>query len=102
MPFLQGIELRPPVFQTALGGAYCGDSSRVLRTGPLRAWQGKVQLAFTSAPFPLKTKKSYGNLQGEDCIRWFAKFAPLLRRMVTDDGSIVIEIGNQCKLGGDD
>ena len=53
-----------------------------------------MQLAFTSPPFPLNTKKSYGNLQGEAYIRWFAKFAPLLRRMVTDDGSIVVEIGN--------
>ena len=58
------------------------------------AHQGKVQLVFTSPPFPLNTKKSYGNLQGEDYIRWLAKFAPLLRRMVTDDGSIVVEIGN--------
>lgn len=56
--------------------------------------RGKVQLVFTSPPFPLNTKKSYGNLQGEDYIRWFAKFAPLLRDMVTEDGSIVIEIGN--------
>lgn len=83
-----------PIYQTSLGAAYCGDSLRVLRTVPLRALQGKVQLAFTSPPFPLNTKKSYGNLQGEDYIRWFAKFAPLLRKMVTDDGSIVIEIGN--------
>ncbi len=83
-----------PIYQTSLGAAYCGDSLRVLQTVPFRALQGKVQLAFTSPPFPLNTKKSYGNLQGEDYIRWFAKFAPLLRKMVTDDGSIVIEIGN--------
>ena len=89
-----GRRVSSPIFRTALGAAYCGDSSQVLRTTPLRAQQGKVQLAFTSPPFPLNTKKSYGNLQGEAYIRWFAKFAPLLRRMVTDDGSIVVEIGN--------
>ena len=83
-----------PVYETHLGSAYCGDSLRLLRTKALLAHQGKVQLVFTSPPFPLNTKKSYGNLQGEDYIRWLAKFAPLLRRMATDDGSIVIEIGN--------
>lgn len=83
-----------PVYETHFGSAYCGDSLRLLRTKPLLAHQGKVQLVFTSPPFPLNTKKSYGNLQGEDYIRWLAKFAPLLRKMVTDDGSIVVEIGN--------
>lgn len=83
-----------PVYGTDLGSAYCGDSRKVLRSRPFEAYRGKVQLAFTSPPFPLNSKKSYGNLQGEDYIRWFSSFAPLLRNMVTDDGSIVIEIGN--------
>jgi site-specific DNA-methyltransferase (cytosine-N4-specific) len=83
-----------PIYETNLGSAFCGDSLKVLKSGRFDAHRGKVQLAFTSPPFPLNTKKSYGNLQGEDYIRWFAKFAPLLRDMVTDDGSIVIEIGN--------
>ena len=83
-----------PIYQTDLGAAYCGDSSKVLRSRPFDAHKGKIQLVFTSPPFPLNTKKSYGNLQGEAYVRWFAKFAPLLRNLVTDDGSIVIEIGN--------
>lgn len=83
-----------PIYQTDLGSAFCGDSRRLLRTKRLLVHQGQVQLVFTSPPFPLNTKKSYGNLQGEDYIRWLAGFAPLLRRMVTEDGSIVIEIGN--------
>lgn len=82
------------IYETCCGSAYCGDSASVLRTKPLAAQRGKVQLAFTSPPFPLNTKKSYGNLQGEPYIRWFAKFAPILRELVTDDGSIVVEIGN--------
>lgn len=65
-----------------------------MKSKRLQEYKGKVQLAFTSPPFPLNTKKSYGNLQGEEYIRWFAKFAPLLRDIVTEDGSIVIEIGN--------
>lgn len=83
-----------PIYVTNCGAAYCGDALKVLKSRPFEKYRGKVQLAFTSPPFPLNTKKSYGNLQGEDYIRWFSKFAPLLRDMVTDDGSIVIEIGN--------
>ena len=83
-----------PIYQTSLGAAYCGDSARVLRSKPFVAQKGQIQLAFTSPPFPLNTKKRYGNLQGDSYIRWLAKFAPLLRELVTDDGSIVIEIGN--------
>lgn len=83
-----------PIYETDLGAAYCGDSLKLLKSRPFEARKGGVQLIFTSPPFPLNTKKSYGNLQGEEYIRWFAQFAPLLRDMVTEDGSIVIEIGN--------
>ncbi|WP_366555912.1 DNA-methyltransferase [Aquibaculum sediminis] len=90
----QGRRTSTPIYTTAFGSAYCGDSLKVLRSRPLGTLKGKIQLAFTSPPFPLNTKKSYGNLQGDEYVRWFARFAPLLRDMVTKDGSIVIEIGN--------
>ena len=83
-----------PIYETDLGSAYCGDSLKVLRSKPLLRKRGAVQLVFSSPPFPLNTKKSYGNLQGWDYVRWFARFAPLLRELVADNGSIVIEIGN--------
>jgi DNA modification methylase len=83
-----------PIYETNLGAAYCGDSLKLLKSKPFEAHKGKVQMVFTSPPFPLNTKKSYGNLQGDAYVNWFAKFAPLLRDMVTEDGSIVIEIGN--------
>jgi hypothetical protein len=54
-----------PVYQTALGAMYCGHAERVLKTQPLRRSLGKAQLIFTSPPFPLKTQKRYGNLEGE-------------------------------------
>lgn len=82
------------IYETDLGAAYCGDSLKLLNSRAFERQKSKVQLVFTSPPFPLNTKKSYGNRQGEDYIRWFASFAPLLRDMVTEDGSIVIEIGN--------
>ncbi len=83
-----------PIYETDLGSAFCGDSLKVLKSRRLQQYKGQVQLVFTSPPFPLNTKKKYGNLKGKEYIKWFSGFAPLLREMVTDDGSIVIEIGN--------
>ncbi|MFN8495695.1 MAG: site-specific DNA-methyltransferase [Caldilineaceae bacterium] len=56
--------------------------------------KGKVQLIFTSPPFPLNAKKQYGNLQGDEYVQWLAGFAPVLADLLTENGSIVIELGN--------
>ncbi len=91
--------LSKPVYRTALGSVYCGESEKVLRTNRLKELHGQAQLVFTSPPFPLNTKKRYGNKQGDKYIRWFAGFAPLLKEFLTPDGSIVIEIGNAWERG---
>jgi hypothetical protein len=83
-----------PVYSTASGAMYLGQSEDVLRSKPLKKFVGKVQLVMTSPPFPLNTKKAYGNRTQDEYVEWFADFAPILRDMVTEDGSIVIEIGN--------
>jgi site-specific DNA-methyltransferase (cytosine-N4-specific) len=83
-----------PVYTTKMGALYHGKSEEVLRSSALSAHVGKVQLVMTSPPFPLNTKKAYGNRTQDEYVSWFADFAPLLREMVTEDGSIVIEIGN--------
>lgn len=88
-----------PIYQTKFGAMYCGDAFDLLQSRRFRSNRNKVQLVFTSPPFPLNTKKKYGNLQGEQYIEWLANFAPLLREMVTDDGSIVIEVGNAWEPG---
>ncbi len=88
-----------PVYQTQLGSLYCGKSEKVLVTDPLISLRGQVQLVFTSPPFPLITKKAYGNKEGLSYIRWLASFAPLLGRLLREDGSIVIEIGNVWESG---
>ena len=54
----------------------------------------KVNLIMTSPPFPLSRKKAYGNLTGRKYVRWLANLAPKLGDLLTDDGSLVIEIGN--------
>ena len=91
--------LSKPIYETKLGTAYCADTRELLASKRLQDQRGKVQLVFTSPPFPLNTKKKYGNLQGEKYIEWFAEFAPLLRNMLTNDGSIVVEIGNAWEPG---
>lgn len=57
-------------------------------------WRGRVQLVFTSPPFPLLRPKKYGNLSGDAFAGWLASFAPKLKEFLTPDGSIVMEIGN--------
>lgn len=88
-----------PVYATELGAMYCGLSEKVLKSRRLAELYGQTQLVFTSPPFPLNTKKRYGNKQGDEYVRWFASFAPLLKKFLTPDGSIVIEIGNAWEPG---
>ena len=59
----------------------------------------KAQLILTSPPFPLNNKKQYGNLSGTDYLHWFTTLAPLFSSMLTDNGSIVMELGNAWEKG---
>jgi hypothetical protein len=53
----------------------------------------------TSPPFPLNKKKSYGNFAGDKYKQWLSAFAPIFSELLTDTGSIVIEIGNAWEPG---
>jgi len=88
-----------PLYATRVGRMYCGKAEKLLRAYPLTRRRGKVQLVFTSPPFPLNRKKRYGNLEGQEYIQWLASFAPLFREYLTDDGSVVIELGNAWERG---
>ncbi len=57
-------------------------------------YSNKINLIFTSPPFPLNRKKKYGNLQGEDYINWLSSLSKKFKNLLTEDGSIVIELGN--------
>lgn len=87
------------VYTTKYGRMYCGKAEDLLGRYPLTRYRGKVQLIFTSPPFPLNTKKKYGNLQGEEYVEWLASFAPLFKEYLREDGSIVIELGNAWEPG---
>jgi RHS repeat-associated protein len=61
--------------------------------------EGRIQLIFTSPPFPLNRKKRYGNRTGDEYRRWLSAMAPKLTRLLTPTGSIVIEVGNAWEPG---
>ncbi|OFX00502.1 MAG: hypothetical protein A3E78_09675 [Alphaproteobacteria bacterium RIFCSPHIGHO2_12_FULL_63_12] len=65
----------------------------------VRRLEGKVNLLLTSPPFPLVRKKRYGNLTGEEYLAWLEELAPRLAKLLAEDGSIVIEIGNAWEAG---
>jgi site-specific DNA-methyltransferase (cytosine-N4-specific) len=62
-------------------------------------YASKVQLIFTSPPFPLNRKKAYGNEQGEAFSTWLAGLASELKKLLTPTGSIVVEMGNAWEPG---
>jgi site-specific DNA-methyltransferase (cytosine-N4-specific) len=76
-----------------------GKSDEILADGSLARFEGKVNLIFTSPPFPLNRKKRYGNETGEAYIKWLCAFGPLFKKMLTPDGSIVVELGNSWEPG---
>jgi site-specific DNA-methyltransferase (cytosine-N4-specific) len=86
-------------YQTGRGAMWCGDSKTSLSGVLGDQLRGKVQLIFTSPPFSLNCKKRYGNLTGEAYVDWFVELAPLFRRLLKPDGSIVIELGNAWEPG---
>lgn len=84
----------PLVYSGASGNYYRGDANDLADTGLGEDLRGKVQLILTSPPFPLNNKKSYGNLTGNEYRKWFAGLAPMFADLLTDDGSIILELGN--------
>ncbi|MFT7036817.1 MAG: DNA modification methylase [Cyclobacteriaceae bacterium] len=82
------------IYDSKLGRLIKGNSIDLL-SGEIRdQLKGKVNLIMTSPPFPLNNKKKYGNEKGEEYKKWFIDMAPVFSELLTEDGSLVIEIGN--------
>lgn len=97
---LQGARTRPrTVYRTPHGRMILGNAESVLKSSVIDRYRGKVQLVFTSPPFPLQRQKKYGNRTGEEYAQWLANFAQPLRELLTPDGSIVVEVGNGWNAG---
>ena len=78
-----------PAYTTPLGAAYVGDSLDLLRLLPEKS----INLIVTSPPFALQRKKEYGNESADDYVAWFLRFAWEFKRVLKDDGSLVVDIG---------
>ncbi|MEQ8909645.1 MAG: site-specific DNA-methyltransferase [Vicingaceae bacterium] len=86
-------------YKTEKGIFYSGKVEKVLASKKMDKYKGKVNLIFTSPPFPLNRKKKYGNLQGQEYVKWLSSLATLFDDYLADDGSIVIEVGNSWETG---
>lgn len=86
-------------YKTDFGTMLHGRIEDAMIRMPLKSLKGKVNLLLTSPPFPLVRKKRYGNETGEEYLQWLADLAPRFAELLTDDGSIVIEIGNAWEEG---
>jgi len=78
-----------PYYQTDLGAAYLGDSLTLMSHLPDKS----ISLILTSPPFALTRTKEYGNKSAEEYVEWFLEFAHHFKRLLKDDGSLVIDLG---------
>ena len=86
----------PPslAYSTDFGAMYRSHLEGFLESEVAAALRGTVQLIFTSPPFPLNRKKRYGNKLGEEYLAWLEGFANPLADLLSEDGSLVVEMGN--------
>lgn len=78
-----------PFFKTSIGKIYLGDALRLMPSFE----DSSVNLIMTSPPFGLVRKKEYGNVDAEEYLEWFRFFAGEFKRILSTDGSLVIDIG---------
>ncbi len=84
-----------PYFVSRLGAAYFGDSLEMLKALP----SASVNLVVTSPPYALHFKKEYGNEHKDGYVKWFLPFAKEILRVLTEDGSFVLNIGGSYNQG---
>ena len=88
------------IFKNKVGVSYCGDSLKLIKSKKFQKdYKGKIDLIFTSPPFNLVKKKKYGNENGQEYINWLTEFSQPLTNLLTEKGSIVIEMGNSYEKG---
>ncbi len=82
-------------FGTGLGEIVLGDSKETLKGHDDRS----VDLIVTSPPFGLVRKKDYGNVEANRYTEWFKPFAKEFKRVLKENGSLVIDIGGAWNKG---
>lgn len=76
-----------------------GMAEQVLDSPMAAELKGEVQLIFTSPPYPLRTKKKYGNRTGQEYLDWLTALSPRLVELLAPNGSVVVELGNAWEKG---
>lgn len=84
-----------PYYSTDAGAAYLGDALAVLKALP----DSSINTVITSPPYALHFQKEYGNVQKADYVEWFSAFAVEILRILTDDGSFILNIGGSYNRG---
>jgi site-specific DNA-methyltransferase (cytosine-N4-specific) len=78
-----------PSYTGSKGVAILGDSLDIMK----KINESSINLILTSPPFALTRQKEYGNESEEKYIDWFLNFAKEFYRILTTDGSLVIDLG---------
>lgn len=86
-------------YKTSRGRMFRSTAEVFERSRQAKPYKKQIQLIVTSPPFPLNRKKKYGNLQGQEYIKWLSDFGPMFREFLKEDGSIVLEMGNAWEPG---
>ncbi|GAA0529950.1 DNA-methyltransferase [Chitinophaga japonensis] len=83
------------LYSTGLGKAIVGDSLSLMKELP----DGSVNLVIISPPFALQRQKEYGNKAQSEYIDWLLNFTKEIKRILTEDGSFVIDLGGAYEKG---
>jgi DNA modification methylase len=81
--------LGTPLYTTAYGSAYVGDSLELID----KLAADSIDLVITSPPFALQREKSYGNVKQENYVDWLFAFCKKVYRVLKPEGSFVIDLG---------
>jgi len=79
----------PPYYTQNNGAVYLGNSLELIKL----IADNSINLILTSPPFALTRKKEYGNENAEKYIEWFLPFAYEFKRVLTDNGSFILDLG---------
>ena len=83
------------LYRTPLGRAVVTRAEDYLPTLP----EQSLDLVITSPPFALLREKAYGNRNQADYVDWLVSFGPLVRRVLKDTGSFVLDLGGAYQRG---
>jgi site-specific DNA-methyltransferase (cytosine-N4-specific) len=81
-------------YRTALGRAYESSVEDFLQSKAGLDASGSGTLLLTSPPYPLRKKKKYGNLEGDEYLEWIGSVFAKASQLLAPQGSLVVEIGN--------